>query len=179
MNVFVLSSFIVTVLTQGLDLSKFRQHDYQFIIERADALHYDKRYMNYVKVIPFKCNRTNVALNGTFSFKINVGSELVVMVQFYRFASNEYRLFPLRFQDKFCKFFEENVTGFQRLLNCGNFVGCPLVSNITFCNFIPDESKFPPLIPSGSYRLNLHALYSNNELFVLEVYAKITRPEVK
>ncbi|KAF2886909.1 hypothetical protein ILUMI_19264 [Ignelater luminosus] len=181
MNVFVLSIFIVTVLSQGLDLSKFHQHDYRLTVERAHVFHYDKEYMNYIKVIPFKCNRTNVALNGTLNFKINVGSELVIMIQFYKFASNEYRLFPTRFQDKFCKFFENNVVGVQRLLNCGNFVGCPLVSNtnITWCNYIPDDSRFPPLIPSGSYRLNLHALYSNNELFVLEVYAKITRPEVK
>ncbi|KAF2886926.1 hypothetical protein ILUMI_19247 [Ignelater luminosus] len=181
MNVFVLSIFIVTVVSQGLDLSKFRQHEYQFIIERADILHYDKRYMNYAKVTPFKCNRTNVALNGTFNFKINAGSELVVMIQFYRFASNEYRLFSVRFQDEFCKFLEENVAGVQKLLNCGDFAGCPVVSNtnITLCNFIPDDSKFPPLIPSGSYRLNLHALYFDKELYVMELYAKITRPEVK
>ncbi|KAF2886278.1 hypothetical protein ILUMI_19897, partial [Ignelater luminosus] len=128
MNVFVLSIFIVTVLSQGLDFSKFRQHDYRLTVERADILSYDKKYMNYAKVIPFKCNRTNVAVNGTFNFKINVGSELVVMVQFYKFASNEYRLFPVRFQDKFCKFFKENVAGVQRLLNCGNFVECLLVA---------------------------------------------------
>ncbi|KAF2894423.1 hypothetical protein ILUMI_11751 [Ignelater luminosus] len=181
MNVFVLLIFIATVLSQGLDLSKFLQHDYHFTIERADVHHYDKRYMNYLQAVPFKCNRTHVALNGTLNFKINVGSELVVMVQMYRFASNEYRLFPVRFQDKFCKFLEENVAGFQRLLNCGNFVGCPVVSNtnITVCNFIPDDSKLPPLIPSGSYKVNLHGFYSDNELFVLEIYGKITRPEVK
>ncbi|KAF2887460.1 hypothetical protein ILUMI_18712 [Ignelater luminosus] len=181
MNVFVLSVFIATVLSQALDFNKFRQYDYQLIIERASIPHYDKRYMNYAKLTPFKCNRTNVALNRMASFKVNVGIDLVIMVQAYRFASNEYRSFPLRFQDKMCNLLKENIGGMQKLLNCGSFSGCPVVSNtnITVCNFIPDASMLPPFIPSGNYRLNLQALFSNNELFLTEVYGKVTRPEVK
>ncbi|KAF2887605.1 hypothetical protein ILUMI_18568 [Ignelater luminosus] len=181
MKVFVVLLYVVGVLSQGLNLDKFRQHDYRLILERANILRYDKEYMNYAKIIPFKCNRTDVALNATLNFKINVGSDLVVMLQAYRFASNEYRLFPMRMQDKFCNFLKANVAGTQRLLNCGNFGGCLLASNtnITLCNFIPDGSKFPPLIPSGSYKMDLHALYSNNELYVIEAYVKIVRPEVK
>ncbi|KAF2888387.1 hypothetical protein ILUMI_17786 [Ignelater luminosus] len=78
MNVFVSSVLIATVLSQSIDYNKFRQHDYQLIIERASIPHYDKRYMNYAKVISFKCNRTNVAVNGTANFKVNVGNDLVV-----------------------------------------------------------------------------------------------------
>ncbi|KAF2892852.1 hypothetical protein ILUMI_13318 [Ignelater luminosus] len=103
------------------------------------------------------------------------------MVQAHRFASNEYRLFPVRFQDKMCKFLKANVGGVQKLLTCGNFSACPVVSNtnMTFCNYIPDGSMLPPLMQSGDYRVDFHGLYSNNELFVVEVYGKVTRPEVK
>ncbi|KAF2897614.1 hypothetical protein ILUMI_08562 [Ignelater luminosus] len=87
----------------------------------------------------------------------------------------------LRFQDKLCNLINANIGGFQRLLNCGNFSACPIVSNtnVTFCNYIPDDSMLPPYIPSGNYRVDFHGLYSNNELFVIEVYGKVTRPEVK
>ncbi|KAF2885930.1 hypothetical protein ILUMI_20237 [Ignelater luminosus] len=89
MKVFVLLLFIVTVLSQELDLHKFRQHDYQLIFERANILDFDKKYMNYAKVISFKYNRTNVALNGTFNFKINVGSDLLVNL-FYVIKCNKF-----------------------------------------------------------------------------------------
>lgn len=34
--------------------------------------------MNYAKVVPFKCNRTTVAVNATLNFKVNVGNDLMV-----------------------------------------------------------------------------------------------------
>lgn len=49
------------------------------------------------------------------------------MLQAYKFASNEYRLFPLRFEISFCDAVKKNVIGLQGLTRCGNFTGCPLL----------------------------------------------------
>lgn len=48
------------------------------------------------------------------------------MVQAYKFASNEYRVFPLRFQIGFCVAFNKNIGGFGDFTKCRNFDGCPI-----------------------------------------------------
>ncbi|KAF2885193.1 hypothetical protein ILUMI_20980, partial [Ignelater luminosus] len=48
-----------------------------------------------------------------------------VVVQAFRFASNEYRLFPLRFQVNLCTIFKLSIAGFAEILKCKNFTGCP------------------------------------------------------
>ncbi|KAF2897720.1 hypothetical protein ILUMI_08456, partial [Ignelater luminosus] len=50
-----------------------------------------------------------------------------MVLQTYKFASNEYRLFPIRFQLNFCEAFNRNVAGFHSLTRCGNFTGCPFL----------------------------------------------------
>ncbi|KAF2887997.1 hypothetical protein ILUMI_18176, partial [Ignelater luminosus] len=48
------------------------------------------------------------------------------IVQCYKFASNEYRLFPVRFQINSCSIFANNIAGVTGFFKCGNFTGCPL-----------------------------------------------------
>ncbi|KAF2888696.1 hypothetical protein ILUMI_17477, partial [Ignelater luminosus] len=48
-----------------------------------------------------------------------------VIFQAYRFASNEYRLFPLRFQMLVCDIFDNNMAGIGNITKCCNFRGCP------------------------------------------------------
>lgn len=62
------------------------------------------------------------------------------MSQGYKFASNEYRLFPVRFQLNFCEALARDVTGMQNTLLCGNFTGCPFVKVSRDC-VIHSEDK--------------------------------------
>ncbi|KAF2894314.1 hypothetical protein ILUMI_11862, partial [Ignelater luminosus] len=48
-----------------------------------------------------------------------------VVIQSYKFASNEYRLFPMRMQLNVCEAIDEDVVGLKSLTKCGNFTGCP------------------------------------------------------
>ncbi|KAF2879645.1 hypothetical protein ILUMI_26527, partial [Ignelater luminosus] len=48
------------------------------------------------------------------------------VIQAYRFASNEYRLFPMRFQYNYCAGIEKNLAGLSRQYNCVNNKQCPL-----------------------------------------------------
>lgn len=92
-----------------------------------------------------------------------------VIVQAFKFASNEYRYFPLRLQINLCNLYTKDMVGFGYSGQCRNFVGCPkeevllrlILWKVLFiqmflqeklyqiCNFVPDVSKLPPLIPNG------------------------------
>lgn len=59
----------------------------------------------------------------------------------YRFASNEYRQFPMRFEVNLCQAIEKDILGTSKYAESGNF-SCPLlkVTNlevyiIVTCNF--------------------------------------------
>ncbi|KAF2891656.1 hypothetical protein ILUMI_14517, partial [Ignelater luminosus] len=103
------------------------------------------------------------------------------VVQAYRFASNEYRLFPIRLQMNVCQAFEEDVTGLQELSHCGNLTGCPLLKNVPMyaCNWRPNAARFPPFIPNGKYMLELQGLFRTEEICLLRAYGVVHRPIVK
>ncbi|KAF2902447.1 hypothetical protein ILUMI_03740 [Ignelater luminosus] len=65
--------------------------------------------------------------------------------------------------------------GIQKVLECGNFKGCPTEKgmNYSMCNWTPDESKFTPLIPHGQYMVEMTALYNNEEIMVVNCYADV------
>ncbi|KAF2894625.1 hypothetical protein ILUMI_11549, partial [Ignelater luminosus] len=47
-------------------------------------------------------------------------------VQAYKFASNEYRLFPLYFKVNVCEEFAKDGFGVRNMLLCGNLGNCPI-----------------------------------------------------
>ncbi|KAF2888083.1 hypothetical protein ILUMI_18091, partial [Ignelater luminosus] len=100
-----------------------------------------------------------------------------IIVQAYKFASNEYRLFPLRFQFNFCDLFIKDIGGVGSA-KCKNFVGCPSQKGKEYhiCNFGPDASKLPPFIPNGRYMLELQGMYGTNEIWLAKVYGEVVRP---
>ncbi|KAF2893458.1 hypothetical protein ILUMI_12718 [Ignelater luminosus] len=49
-----------------------------------------------------------------------------ILLQAYRFVSNEYRLFPIRFIFDVCDSLIKNELGIQNIYNCGNFTRCPI-----------------------------------------------------
>ncbi|KAF2893250.1 hypothetical protein ILUMI_12925 [Ignelater luminosus] len=107
---------------------------------------------------------------------------IAVVVQAYRFASNEYREFPLRFGDTICRVLDADLAGGKKMLaKCGNMSGCTFFKDKTYhvCNAVPDESKLPPHIPSGRYMLEIEISYRSIQLFLAKAYVAITRPEVK
>ncbi|KAF2886551.1 hypothetical protein ILUMI_19622, partial [Ignelater luminosus] len=46
-------------------------------------------------------------------------------IQAFKFMSNEYRLFPMRFQFNLCSYAEKNEFGLHTMFECGNF-SCPV-----------------------------------------------------
>ncbi|KAF2895026.1 hypothetical protein ILUMI_11148 [Ignelater luminosus] len=81
----------------------------------------------------------------------------------------------MRFEVNFCKAFDFDVLGLRNMKRCGNFNGCPFHKGKTYniCNWIVDEKKFPPGIPTGKYKLQLSYMYFSEEVVVLDAYCDI------
>ncbi|KAF2892545.1 hypothetical protein ILUMI_13630 [Ignelater luminosus] len=173
----VYSVLVSTIFAGGqLDLHFF-QNDYHLIVERAEISYYNKIYMKTASVVSFRYNRTTIAVNLTLRFNIDVGANLEV-----KFASNEYRDFPLRFGDTVCRALDADLSGIKQMIaKCGNMSDCTFFKDRTYhvCNTVPDESKLPPYMPSGRYMLEIEMSYRSMKLFAWKIYLAITRPEVK
>ncbi|KAF2891491.1 hypothetical protein ILUMI_14682 [Ignelater luminosus] len=98
-----------------------------------------------------------------------------MITQAYMFLSNEYRSFPIRFEINLCKAFKLNYAGIRNVLKCGNFAGCPLQKGKIYhlCNWMPDENKLPPAIPTGKYKFRMTIMYESKEVAVADCYADI------
>ncbi|KAF2891819.1 hypothetical protein ILUMI_14354, partial [Ignelater luminosus] len=103
----------------------FHQNDYKLNFERIDLVYFRKQYLQHFNIVTFKYNRTSAVINATWTFHVDVGYDHNVIVQAYRFASNEYRLFPIRLQLNVCDAIKGNVIGLGNVIHCGNFTGCP------------------------------------------------------
>ncbi|KAF2885674.1 hypothetical protein ILUMI_20499 [Ignelater luminosus] len=98
-----------------------------------------------------------------------------IITQVYMFLSNEYRYFPIRYEINLCKAFEVNYAGMRNGLKCGNFAGCPLQTGKIYhvCNWMPDENKLPPAIPTGKYKIRMTLMYELEEAGIIDCYADI------
>ncbi|KAF2887567.1 hypothetical protein ILUMI_18606 [Ignelater luminosus] len=135
--------------------------------ERVEIVNFNKRYMKRLEAVTFKYNRTCAAVNATWILNINVGYNLNVVIQAYKFASNEYRLFPMRLQLNACEAINKDVAGLK-----GYFLQNQL---ITFCNWSPDQAHLPPFMPNGKYMLELQGLFKTSEIYLLRAYITIYR----
>ncbi|KAF2903223.1 hypothetical protein ILUMI_02964 [Ignelater luminosus] len=155
----------------------FQQNDYELTFERIELEEFDKGFLKDARIVTSKYNRTTPAMNASFTYLQNFDRDMQVVLQAYTFLSNEYRLFPMRFQFDACAAMDNNDFGFGRLLDCGNFTKCPLKKGrYLICNWSPDGSRFPPNIPNGKYMMKLEWYHANIKIFVANMYVNIYRP---
>lgn len=57
---------------------QFQQNDYVCKPEHVDVLSYDKTFIQYLKVVTFKYNRTCTAFNLSVNYKIDFGNKMEV-----------------------------------------------------------------------------------------------------
>ncbi|KAF2887880.1 hypothetical protein ILUMI_18293 [Ignelater luminosus] len=116
--------------------------------------------------------------------------KLQIKVEAYKFASNEYRGFPMDSSENACAVLSQNKYGVNVIYKCGNLPHCPfkrvniillvnliifLQGNYTLCNFQPDYKQFPPYIPSGRYRLDFIFTYGSDTVYILQWMAQVKR----
>ncbi|KAF2905353.1 hypothetical protein ILUMI_00823 [Ignelater luminosus] len=162
-------------------LEKFQQHDYKMKFERYEVVSYNKRFLSKFEAVTFKYNRSLAVVNVSWVYITDIGNEFEIVVQGYKFASNEYRLAPARFEINFCDGYKKNIIGIRNTIRCGNFTGCPMITNapVTICNWSPDESLFPPMVPDGDYMLEMEGMLRSVQLFVVRSYGTVYRPIFK
>ncbi|KAF2885076.1 hypothetical protein ILUMI_21079 [Ignelater luminosus] len=185
-------------------LSKFHQNDYKVKFERVELISYKKEYLKHFRIVTFKYNRTCAVINVTWTFAIDVGYNYNLLLQMYRFASNEYRLFPVRLELNFCEAIKANVAGIEGITHCGNFTGCPFIKvrlkilslsqeTLNFvtdfliilqekimhiCHWQPDPARLPPFMPDGQYMIEIQGLFGSEEMYIARAYSTVYRPIV-
>ncbi|KAF2885410.1 hypothetical protein ILUMI_20755 [Ignelater luminosus] len=167
------SVFNYDVMTNNFYL-QFFQNEYHIIPHHLDVVRYNRNFVDLMHIRTFKHNRTCTAFNFTVRSLMDKSEkiEVRVILQAYKFLSNEYRLFPMRFEVNLCKAIDVNVLG---LLNTFKFLYFFFDQGKTYnvCNWIVDERKFPPGIPTGKYKFQLIYQYYLEEVLVVDGYADI------
>ncbi|KAF2897927.1 hypothetical protein ILUMI_08248 [Ignelater luminosus] len=154
----------------------YEQNDYIMILEHVEIVSYNKQHVGFAKTRNFKYNRTHTGTNFTLKMLTAFGNNLQMEIQGYKFASNEYRLFPITFAVNICATIAKNDFGLQNLYSCGNFSRCPFKKgNFVICNWSPDYSKFPPFIPAGSYMMDYILTYFDQPVLQAQGYASVKR----
>ncbi|KAF2903661.1 hypothetical protein ILUMI_02502, partial [Ignelater luminosus] len=155
----------------------FHQDKYWLGFERVEVVWYNKSYIDYLKVHNFKFNRTQAACNMTVHHLVDIDEKFAVEVQAYKFLSNEYREFPIRLNVDFCGTLAVNDFGMHGVLECGNFTACPMRKGwYHVCNFKPDAKRFPPLIPEGSYMVEMKIFRGDIQFIIYQAYATVKYP---
>ncbi|KAK5642677.1 hypothetical protein RI129_008844, partial [Pyrocoelia pectoralis] len=97
------------------------------------------------------------------------------VLQVMKFTSNEYRFFPVTYEERPCSYLFEPVFGFSYKNYDNNITVCPIkkgtyyIRDVTF-----DQSKFPPFAPRGRFEFVMSLYVDNNTLLGnISVYLKV------
>ncbi|KAF2886464.1 hypothetical protein ILUMI_19709 [Ignelater luminosus] len=162
-------------------MPEYHQNDYDVQVERVEVVWYNRSIGRDFKVNYVFYNRSQKAFNVSVYLLVNLSTDITGTVQFYKFASNEYREFPMRVGANLCHEYAKNNFNIKELLkNTSNARNCPLPKGYYYVRyFVPDYSRFPPYIPRGRYK-GVEKVYHKSE-FIFEVhgYAAIVDKPLK
>ncbi|KAK4878349.1 hypothetical protein RN001_010855 [Aquatica leii] len=160
--------------------SKFYQSDYSVKDDRPSVVSYNKQFMKEMSIVVFKYNRTTTVANITIVPLVDLTQDnMLSLVQIYKRYGNEYKTFPIRLMFNQCQALSNNVLG-SATFKCGK-LACPMLKNIRqqACNWWPDHSRAPPLMPEGQYLARISSTYYKLDLVNIEymftVYRKIKK----
>ncbi|KAF2899203.1 hypothetical protein ILUMI_06971, partial [Ignelater luminosus] len=164
--------FLIVALLATFMVFGFEQHDYFLIFERGEVVSFNTKFVRNFRIRTFKYNRTQAVMNMSIDLKIDFGNNVKVKVEGYKFASNEYRGFPIVFERRLCSMINSDEFGLRNLYKCGNISTCPIKKgSYHMCNWFPEESKLPPFVPIGSYKLEMTYMLDSEEVWVFNLYA--------
>ncbi|KAK4878160.1 hypothetical protein RN001_010666 [Aquatica leii] len=158
-NVFVLTYF---------------QNDYYLKFERHTDFYYNKDYFGSGNYSYHFVNRTTKAISFYFTLIKKVGNNMKFTLQTYKFASNDYRLFPLYYEENPCIALSLDIFGTSMKHYDTNVKSCPLEKGYYYLrNARMRQSGFPPHVPRGRYMFDVQ-LYDENVLLTkAKIYIKV------
>ncbi|KAF2897606.1 hypothetical protein ILUMI_08575 [Ignelater luminosus] len=152
----------------------FFQDDYDIKLEIARVQSFNASVYKYLKADFVLYNRTERVLNASWEQIVDLGSDIMLEVQLYKFVSNEYRFFPVFVTVNPCSEFSRNTFGAKTIFSkTSNIDPCNMKKSIYHVrNAVPDSSKFPPHLPHGKYEILCTFTYYSYELSVIEFYVE-------
>ncbi|KAF2883642.1 hypothetical protein ILUMI_22514 [Ignelater luminosus] len=144
-------------------------------MDRAECTWFNKSCAKYFNVSFVPYNRTQRVVKEDFQLLIDMGRDLMIDVQVYKMMSNEYRFFPVTFTANACAEYIKNSFSFRDSLTRGsNLRPCNLKKGVYYIrNEIPDFSRYPPHLPTGSYKLVHQYLFRSMSCAQVDFYGRI------
>ncbi|KAF2903220.1 hypothetical protein ILUMI_02961 [Ignelater luminosus] len=146
---------ILCCILQALVIFGFYQDDCKLKLDILRVIDYNRSYGRDVKAGFVWYNRSTRAINGSGYLLKDVGTDIQLAIQGYKFLSNEYRRIAMYMKVHLCQ--EAHVDRFgiiESFQKAANFkLECPIKKGflrLTYATF--NESKFPPHIQPGKYR---------------------------
>ncbi|KAF2898752.1 hypothetical protein ILUMI_07422 [Ignelater luminosus] len=156
----MLRIFLITILrvctSDVQQILNFRQNDYEVKWDIAECFSLNKSYYKRFECGEVLYNRTQRVFNATVDQAINMGGDVLFDIQVYKLMSNEYRFFPLTITNaNVCAEYNRNSFGLKDMFTkSSNVKPCDMKKGVYYArNQIPDESRFPPHMPRGSYKI--------------------------
>ncbi|KAF2886257.1 hypothetical protein ILUMI_19916 [Ignelater luminosus] len=145
---------VAILFKEYITLPEYHQNDYDVQIERVEVVWTNTSIARDAKLNYVFYNRSQKAFNASVYLLVNLSTDMTGVVQFYRFASNEYREFPMRVGANLCHEYAKNNFNVKELLkNRSNLIDCPLPKGYYYVRYlVPDYSRLPPYIPRGRYK---------------------------
>ncbi|KAF2894356.1 hypothetical protein ILUMI_11817 [Ignelater luminosus] len=161
----------------ALCFPQFYQDDYDVKIERVELARYNTSYLKDVKFQYTFYNRTQKVLNASGHLLVDVGRDATVTVQFYKFASNEYRFFPVAFDANACHEVAHNTFNLGVMLkNTSNITPCHMKKGLYYIRNLAfnDFSHLPPHFLRGQFKMDAEAHVSSASLFEIHFYVTVS-----
>ncbi|KAF2893626.1 hypothetical protein ILUMI_12547, partial [Ignelater luminosus] len=157
----------------------FKQDDYTLKLHIIRVARFNHSYVSDSRCDLRWFNRSTRVVDCNVNLIRDLTSNAQIDLQLYKFASNEYRLFPLQFAVNVCHEIKEDrfgvIEGLRSAINVE--LTCPLKKRRYIVkNEVLDYTKFPPHIPRGQYMMQ--GILVDNKNFVWEMQTEVVIEEI-
>ncbi|KAF2883643.1 hypothetical protein ILUMI_22515 [Ignelater luminosus] len=173
---FLLLMIAIHIMYRAEELQlNFFQNDYDINMDRAECSWFNKSCAKYFNFSLVLYNRTQRVIKTDLELLIDMGRNTILDIQLYKMMSNEYRFFPVTFRANFCVEYTKDSFGFRNMLaRTSNVNPCNMKKGIYYIrNAIPDFSRYPPHLPTGSYKLVHEFLFGSSRWAQVDFYGRI------
>ncbi|KAF5299805.1 hypothetical protein FQR65_LT09326 [Abscondita terminalis] len=152
----------------------FFQQDYYIKYERHSVNFYNKDYFENFNLTYYFHNRSTRLLSWSCNVIKRIGTDMKFMLQTYKFVSQEYRYFPVFYEENPCVAVAIDKFGSSMKNFDTNLKSCPIEKGYYYLKRgLLNESSFPPYAPRGRFMFEVKFYDKNILLINASVFIKV------
>ncbi|KAF5299806.1 hypothetical protein FQR65_LT09327 [Abscondita terminalis] len=149
-------------------------NDYYIKYERHLFKFYNKEYLKNVNVSYHFYNRTVRLLSWSLDLIKRIGTNMKFKFQTYKFASQEYRYFPVFYEDNPCIALKLDQFGSSMRNFNTNVLACPFeIGHYYLHEANLNQSRLPPHAPRGQFMFDCETYDNNILLAKVQIFVKV------